>query len=256
MNKSENINELAKALVEVQANIKPAKFDSVNPFYKSKYASLGSVIEAAKILAEHGLSYSQLPVSEGWYVGIENILMHTSGQWISEKFLMPLDMESKNPIQESGKALTYARRYGLASMLGIYSDEDMDATKEGTAGKISKNIEKKNLIPEGRPYPPTKLKEKLAETADKLKRGVSAKQIGLIAMLLREHVEGDEVVRHALQKYLVGFESLKDADAKMALAVLRWLDPSQDSGGKYVLPAVVKAELKMVLAIVEVSKSI
>jgi hypothetical protein len=139
MNKSENINELAKALAQVQKVLKPAKFDATNPFFKSKYASLGSVIEVAKVLSEHGLSYSQMPISDGWQIGIENILMHESGQWISQAVLIPMDIESKNPTQEAGKIITYARRYGLASMLGIYSDEDTD----GNSGsqKIDTNVE-------------------------------------------------------------------------------------------------------------------
>ena len=217
MNKSEQINELAKALAEVQADLKPAIFDSVNPFYKSKYASLGSVIEAAKILAEHGLSYSQLPVSEGWYVGVENVLMHESGQWISEKFLMPLDSDSKNPIQESGKAITYARRYGLASMLGIYSDEDVDGNIP-TQTRSTRRPE----VPSKRPYKPEQLKKRLAEIAESMKPA-SEDQMTLLASVLGKVLKSADI-RHDAQEYLFGARSLKDVDRKLINAGLKWLN--------------------------------
>jgi hypothetical protein len=48
MNKSENITTLAVALVKAQADIKAALKDSTNPHFKSKYADLGSVVDAVK----------------------------------------------------------------------------------------------------------------------------------------------------------------------------------------------------------------
>jgi len=220
MNKSEQINELAKALAEVQADLKPAKFDSVNPFYKSKYASLGSVIEAAKILTEHGLSYAQFPISEGWYVGVENILMHTSGQWISEKFLMPLDMESKNPIQESGKALTYARRYGLASLIGIYSDEDTDGNKPTQTE--NKPRTRRPEASNKRPYKPEELKKRLLEVS-KSQTPASVDQMSLLASMLGKVLE-DKEMRHDAQEYLFGARSLTEVNKKLINAGLKWLD--------------------------------
>ena len=56
MNKSESIKELAGALSKAQGAMTAAKMDSVNPFFKSKYADLGSVIQASKsTLAANGL---------------------------------------------------------------------------------------------------------------------------------------------------------------------------------------------------------
>jgi hypothetical protein len=240
MNKSEQINELASALAKVQANLKPAPFDATNPFFKSKYASLGSVIEVAKVLSEHGLSYSQMPVSDGWNIGVENILMHESGQWISQTLLVPMDTDSKNPVQEAGKIITYARRYGLASMLGIYSDEDND----GNDPKAHNVPERKTSVPErqptaDRPYAPVQLKERLAEIA-KTQKDANEKQMALLARKLEEEL-GDADTRHGVQAFLFGNASLTECDGKLINAGLKWLDISKD--GSYSISDMAKKEL-------------
>ncbi len=65
MTKSETIGSLAKALSQAQAEIKGAVKDSNNPFFKSTYADLGSVIKAIKeAFTANGLSYTQFPVRD------------------------------------------------------------------------------------------------------------------------------------------------------------------------------------------------
>ena len=249
MNKSENINELAKALARVQAKMKPAEFDSVNPYYKSKYASLGSVIEAYKQAAEgEGISISQLPISDGWYVGVENVIMHDSGQWISERFLMPLDADSKNPTQEAGKAITYARRYGLAAMFGIYSDEDTDGNSPSQ--EVKKTV--KPAIPDGRPYKPDVLKEKLQIMANHVPLA-SDKQRKFLTILLGQEI-GDDDIRHDAQEFLFGVRSSKDIDGKLVNAALKWLAPEPDSGGAYQISELAKKELSGVQSAFLMSK--
>ena len=58
---------------------------------------------------------------------MESILTHESGEFISEKILIPLTEEKgKSKVQCAGSTLTYLRRYSWASILGMYSDEDSD----------------------------------------------------------------------------------------------------------------------------------
>src|SRR5215831_15341904 len=65
MTKSESITHLAAALAKAQAEMPVAAFDATNPFLKSKYATLGAVIQASRpILAKHKLSLVQFPVNE------------------------------------------------------------------------------------------------------------------------------------------------------------------------------------------------
>jgi len=123
MNKSEQINELAAALAKAQGQMEGAKKDSDNPFFKSKYADLASVVDAIRgPFAEHGLAYVQAPApAEGNWVHVETILMHTSGQWISSTVEVPV---TKEDAQGYGSALTYARRYGLQAIAGVAAEDD------------------------------------------------------------------------------------------------------------------------------------
>ena len=132
MNKSESIQNLSAALSKAQAEIPAIKFDSKNPFLKNDYASLGAIIAGARpVIAKHGLSVSQLTFGEDGVAGVETVLMHTSGEWISSSISMPIgDEKGKSNAQVAGSIVTYLRRYSLASILGIYSDEDGDGNKE------------------------------------------------------------------------------------------------------------------------------
>ena len=123
MNKSDDIKELALALSKTQSILKGALKDSNNPFFKSKYADLASVWEACREpLAANGLSVVQMPCNDTPdSVALETILMHTSGQWISSVFSMPV---SKHDAQAVGSAITYARRYALAAVVGIAPEDD------------------------------------------------------------------------------------------------------------------------------------
>ncbi len=141
MNKSESISELAKALNKAQAALQPAKFNAVNPFLKNRYADLGAVIDAArKPLADNGLSVTQ-PVSiEDNNVCVDTMLMHVSGEWISSSTIMAIGEErGKSAAQVAGSIITYLRRYSLASMIGIYADEDTDGNQ--TEHKPTKQAE-------------------------------------------------------------------------------------------------------------------
>ena len=131
MNKSESIQNLSAALSKAQAEMPAIKFDSKNPFLKNDYASLGAIIAGARpVIAKHGLSVAQLTFGEDGVAGVETVLMHTSGEWISSSISMPIGEEKgKSSAQVAGSIVTYLRRYSLASILGIYSDEDGDGNK-------------------------------------------------------------------------------------------------------------------------------
>jgi len=134
MKQSESITDLASALCLAQAEMGGAVKDSNNPFFKSSYADLTSVIKVMKEpFARHGLSFVQLPVTSegGRGVGVATMLMHNSGQWIQSEYLLPLD---KVTAQGAGSAITYARRYALQAMAGIPAvDDDAEIAMVRTA---------------------------------------------------------------------------------------------------------------------------
>ena len=87
MEKSESIKNLAIAMCKAQSEMGGAHKGANNPFFKSKYADLGEVVKAVKEpFSNNGLSYIQFPINDGDRIGIETILMHDSGEWLSEKF--------------------------------------------------------------------------------------------------------------------------------------------------------------------------
>jgi len=122
MDKSESIKNLAIALSKAQSEMSGAVKAANNPFFKSKYADLGEVIKAIKEpFANHGLSYVQFPIEDNGRVGVETILMHDSGEFLSNLFTVAL---TKQDAQGAGSAITYCRRYALQAVAGIPSEDD------------------------------------------------------------------------------------------------------------------------------------
>ena len=120
MKTSEQISELAAALAAAQGMMDNAVMNRVNPHFKSKYADLAAIFDAArKPLSANGLAIVQT-IGDGV---LHTRLLHTSGQWIASEHPLPM---SGRP-QEIGSALTYARRYSLSALIGIAADEDDDA---------------------------------------------------------------------------------------------------------------------------------
>lgn len=124
MNKSENLGNLAKALSVVQSKLQPALKDAKNPFFKNNYSTLNSVWDSCRaLLSENGLSVVQTNEPAETGVIVETVLLHISNEWISGSIFLPL---AKHDPQGVGSAISYGRRYGLAAIIGIVSDEDDD----------------------------------------------------------------------------------------------------------------------------------
>jgi hypothetical protein len=134
---SENISEISTALSKAQGEITAAIMDKINPHFKSKYCSLNALWDACrKPLSNHGLALTQCMSVEGDQIMMTTILAHSGGQWIKSYFPV---CNTKATLQVAGSALTYARKYSLASIVGISCDEDDD----GNAGNNSDPIAQK-----------------------------------------------------------------------------------------------------------------
>lgn len=137
----ENTNEIAAALAKAQAVMQNAKYNKVNPHFRNKYADLAAIIDAVKKpLTDNGIAFSQVThiirAEDGWTFTLYTTLHHTSGQSIRTAYPLPF-MPDKPQVM--GSALTYARRYSLASIAGISAEEDLDANgvAEETAKRAS-----------------------------------------------------------------------------------------------------------------------
>ena len=116
---SESIKELASALSKAQGEVKGAVKDSNNPFFKSKYADLGSVWDAIREpLANNSLAIAQFPQGE---CSLLTILTHSSGEYMAASYTMT---PTKKDPQGVGSAITYMRRYALQSVMGVCPEDD------------------------------------------------------------------------------------------------------------------------------------
>lgn len=121
---SEQTDKIAPALIKAQSEIRGAVKDSKNPFHKTTYAQLASVIDACKQqLNDAGIAVMQSADAEGpdGCISIETRLIHASGQWVMSVCHIPVGQKDA---QKVGAAITYGRRYGLQALMGIPSEDD------------------------------------------------------------------------------------------------------------------------------------
>jgi hypothetical protein len=146
MKTSEQTDKIAQALAAAQAETKPLIADKVNPFFKSNYADLSNVINSVKEAAQkNGISIIQgggEPSDHGLIVTCR--IFHTSGQWIETMMVLPL---AKRDAQAAGSALTYGRRYLLASLFNLATEEDDDDGASASAPDQSKRRDTASLTP-------------------------------------------------------------------------------------------------------------
>lgn len=145
---SQETSNIAKALVKAQKAITFASKDATNPHLKSKYADLPSVIDAVKVaLNDAGISFTQTAGNmENLHLKLTTRLMHESGEWIEDTMMMP--MVKQDP-QGYGSALTYARRYSLAAITGLYQDDD-DGYAASNHAKAAQEAAPKPPLPAAR----------------------------------------------------------------------------------------------------------
>ena len=133
MNKSESIQKIATALAKFQGEMKNPPKNADNPFFKSKYCALDTIIDTIRpVMAKHGLSFIQSCSAVGAEVAVTTLVMHESGEWI-ESDPMTVHATKLDP-QGAGSAITYNRRYSLSAVLGIASEEDDDGN---SSSKVS-----------------------------------------------------------------------------------------------------------------------
>jgi len=124
---------LNAALVAALSELTNLAKDKVNPHFKSRFTSLDAILDATRpVLAKHGLALSQEPVFEDGMAGVVTRIIHVSGESRESKLILPLRDQSAQGV---GSAISYARRYSAAAVLGIASDEDDDGQQASTPSK-------------------------------------------------------------------------------------------------------------------------
>ncbi len=199
---SEGLEKLFTALSKAQGEMKPAVMDCRNPHYNSQYASLTSVQDAYREpFARHGLLITQMVFSKDNRYSIRTVLGHSSGQWMSNVFTLLLD---KQNMQGLGSAVTYARRYGISSLIGVVDTEDDD----GNAA-----VDRPVKSQETTPAPQGKVVSPKTGEAPKafiqMPGKVSLAQIQQLTHMTDEYSWGTDRVRAYLKTYF-NVDSMKD----------------------------------------------
>jgi hypothetical protein len=134
MIKSDSIDQVSAALTKAQSEMGNASKGSANPFFKSKYADLNSIREACMpALTNHKLSVLQPMVVVDGKNYIETVIVHESGQFIGG--LTEVIFSKANDAQNFGAGTTYARRFGLQSLLCIGAEDDDGESAIGRSSK-------------------------------------------------------------------------------------------------------------------------
>ena len=163
MEKSEKINNLTKSLLQFHKEIGKIAKTSTNPFFKSKYADLPSILDAInEPLQNAGLVIVSIPDNDG----LTTLLLHSeSGEYISANAIMkPI----KNDPQSIGSAITYQRRYSIGSILNLNIDNDDDGNK---ASIKAEQQQPKDVVPQ-KPAITPKLMEKMKERIKNGEKGI------------------------------------------------------------------------------------
>ena len=112
------MENIAKALIKAQSEMGTATKDSVNPFFRSKYADLNAIREVViPVLNKHKIVVLQPVIHVDNNDFVKTILVHESGE--SLESINKIVCAKQNDAQSYGSGLTYARRYGLQSFLCV-----------------------------------------------------------------------------------------------------------------------------------------
>jgi hypothetical protein len=149
---TEQAKKFAQALVKAVGELQNVAKTAANPYFKSKYAPLDAIIDATRpVLLKHGLAVIQEPLFMEGTAGVETTIIHTDGGSKTSTLLLPLKDQSPQGV---GSAITYARRYALAAVLGIASEDDDDGNlstglskKEESRHAVAKIMDKKDEAP-------------------------------------------------------------------------------------------------------------
>lgn len=126
---------LFKSLVSFIEATKDIHADSTNPFHRNRYASLSAHLTALKPLAaQYGLAIIQMPIGDSESVGVRTLVIHACGAYISADALIPAEKGLKG--QDAGALISYLRRYALASVAGVATeDDDAETDRISKGGK-------------------------------------------------------------------------------------------------------------------------
>jgi hypothetical protein len=131
METSNKLEQLPKALLEFHKEVGKIYKSDANPFFKSKYASLATILDViSEPLTKNGLMIIQFPTEQ---YKLTTRLQHVSGEFMESTYEM---QPVKHSPQDAGSVITYQRRYAIGAILNLNIDEDDDGNKGSGATPI------------------------------------------------------------------------------------------------------------------------
>ncbi len=131
------MKNIAIALIKSQSEMSDAKKNAVNPFLKNSYADLNAIREVIiPVLNQNNIAVLQPMVEINGEMYIKTLLLHESGETIES--VTKIIVSKINDAQSQGSGITYARRYGLQSLLNVGAIDD-------DGNKSSNNVQPKPM---------------------------------------------------------------------------------------------------------------
>lgn len=140
--RSDYINELATSLAKAQGDFEVAGLNKQNPYFKSAYADMASVVAASRpALTKNGLSVVQniIDHEDGQKV-LHTLLLHNSGQYLESKVRI---VPPKNDVQSISSTITYMKRMAYSALIGVVTgdeDDDGEAAVATTRETFAKGV--------------------------------------------------------------------------------------------------------------------
>ncbi len=145
--RSQTFSAIAAAMAKAQGEITGASKDKTNPHFKQSYADLASVWDACRAaLTKNAIAVIQSPAADGPKVTVTTLLAHSSGEWIEADLAMTAQ---QNTPQGIGSCITYARRYALASMVGVAPEDDDGNAASNTTDARPRSVPAPVRTPDG-----------------------------------------------------------------------------------------------------------
>lgn len=201
---------LAQKLLTVQRKIGPVFKSSINPHFKSRFADLNEVLDVVKPpLNEAGVLIAQAPGKDSVGQFVETSLIDASStQQISGKVYFS---GTEDNMQKIGAAITYARRFGLVSLLSLESEDDDGETAVG-----------RHQATATKPQVASNQTKDAPRDVPSFNRKTTLEKIGLTAKVL---LDSKRAVQEELVNWISKYnaktkEELSDAQAKEFLVLL------------------------------------
>jgi len=123
-------NNIYKKIFDLQSEIGVISKDANNPFFKSKYFDINSLIKQLHpLLIKNKLVLLQ-PIVNG---SVKTIIAGLDGSSVESSLELPTNLDA----QKIGSAITYYRRYTLASLLGLQAVDDDGNNTASVASKLT-----------------------------------------------------------------------------------------------------------------------